>query len=126
MNKKKLLVSLLAVIVIGAGLYGLSLPAKNNPQGSKSNIAVKGEQTIKYEGRDGVDVLTLLKENAKVEAQDFGEDLGAFVTSVNDVASTTDHFWFYYVNGKEGEISASKYITKTGDKIEWKFEEMKY
>jgi hypothetical protein len=46
------------------------------------------------------------------------------VTSINGIANGDgNRFWFYYVNGQPGQISASDYETTTGDRIEWLFAE---
>ncbi|TSC92177.1 MAG: hypothetical protein CEN91_545 [Candidatus Berkelbacteria bacterium Licking1014_85] len=124
MQKNKLTLSLAVIIVIGAGLYALMLPAKNNPS-SRTNpkvAEVKKASIVSYSGKDGVDAFTLLKENATVESQDFGADLGVFVTAINGVDSNNDSYWIMYVNGVQANESASKYITKNSDKIEWRFE----
>ena len=78
-------------------------------------------KTISYEGVEGKNAIELLKENHQVDAQI--SDLGAFVSSIDGTQNSSDTFWMFYVNGKLSEVSADQYTTKTGDKIEWKYEQ---
>jgi hypothetical protein len=45
------------------------------------------------------------------------------VDSINGTTSGTGgKYWSFYVNGQQASIGAGAYTTKTGDKIEWKFQ----
>jgi len=46
----------------------------------------------------------------------------SFVEEVRDRISNNDKAWIYYVNGKSGEIASDKYILKTGDQVEWRYQ----
>lgn len=72
-----------------------------------------------YTGREGVDALTLLKEETTVEQNDSG-----LVTSINDRKADEKkrEFWSFYVNGKMAPVGPAEYITKDTDSIEWKIE----
>jgi len=53
-------------------------------------------------------VMSILKENAKVETA-YG---GGFVASINSVSQDKDSSWFYYVNGILGQVGALNYNLK--------------
>ena len=115
----------LALIVIG-GYYLMQPALKNENSRRNQNISNSQVESIKYDGRDGIDVLTLLREKATIETQDFGEDLGEYVLSINGKGAQEDYFWVYYVNNKKADSAAPKNITKDGDKIEWKYEKFEF
>lgn len=72
---------------------------------------------ITYEGKEGVNALTLLRGKATVE------DEHGFVTSINGRKADESHeFWAFYVNGKQAEVGAGEYVTSDTDVIEWKIE----
>lgn len=127
MKNNKIFLPLTVLLLIIIGGYLLMQPALKN-ENSRYNKETSATQTdsISYEGRDGIDVLTLLKENAKIETQDFGSDLGEYVLSINSKGSENNYFWTYYVNNVKADSSASKYITKNNDKIEWKYEKFDF
>lgn len=45
--------------------------------------------------------------------------LGIFVEEINNKKEENGKYWIYYINDKEGDIGASKYILKKGDIINW-------
>lgn len=75
-------------------------------------------QDIHYQGKNGVDALTLLRQNTKEE------DKNGFVTSINGrQANEGKHeFWAFYVNGKFSDVGASDYKTHDTDFIEWRIQ----
>ncbi len=77
---------------------------------------------IQYPGKSGSSALNLLREKYRVETQSFAT--GEFVKSINGVAPDTNHYWAYFVNGQQSTVSASQYITKDGESIEWKLEQI--
>ncbi len=127
MKNNKLFMPIVVLTLIVIGGYYLMQPALNN-ENSRHNQKSSISQTnsVSYQGRDGIDVLTLLKENAKIETQDFGSDLGEYVLSINGKGSEDNYFWTYYVNNVKADLSASKNITKNSDKIEWKYEKFDF
>ncbi|KKP89188.1 MAG: hypothetical protein UR93_C0001G0020 [Berkelbacteria bacterium GW2011_GWA2_35_9] len=129
MKNNKLFLSLAVVILIVIGGYYLMQPAlkdqdsRYNKDATNTNSQI---ESISYDGRDGIDVLTLLREKAEIETQDFGEDLGEYVLSINGKGAQEDYFWVYYVNGVKSDSTASKNITKNSDKVEWKYEKFEF
>lgn len=71
---------------------------------------------------DGQTALDLLKESAQVEYQEF--DFGVMVSSINGVAADDKHYWALYVNDEYAIAGASETILKTGDTMQWKYEEI--
>ncbi|MBI4054418.1 MAG: DUF4430 domain-containing protein [Candidatus Doudnabacteria bacterium] len=90
--------------------------------------AVSPENTVKifsYQGIEGVDALTTLKELYQVETKDFGPGLGEFVQSINGVKPASNEFWAFYVNGESSNVGASSYVAQANDQIEWRMEKIK-
>lgn len=82
------------------------------------------EQVFFYEGVEGVDAMSLLKEKFEVETEDFGSGIGEFVSSIEGIAPARDEFWIFIVNGETSNVGASQYVTKIGDRLEWKLEKI--
>lgn len=125
---KKLLVSLAAAVIVvagGAGIYeavhDTSKPAPKTSQTAQTKKADSSD--ISYQGIEGQSALALLKQSYKVETKEYS-GLGEMVTSINGQAADSQHFWAFYVNGKQSQEGAGSYMTKTGDKIAWKLEKV--
>jgi hypothetical protein len=73
---------------------------------------------IAYEGEDGKTALELLKSRARVRT--ITSSLGELVEGINGVSSGDGHNLIYFVNGSMAKTGAGSYVTKTGDRIEWK------
>lgn len=120
MGKK--IVIILAAILGTAGVLGMMNPPAEEQQPivsvSPSAAQVQSE-TFTYEGREGVDALTILKEKTAVEQSSSG-----LVSSINGrkAEESKQEFWAFYVNGKMAEVGPAEYMTKDGDKVEWKIE----
>jgi len=77
--------------------------------------------------KDGSSVYDLMNQ-LKFEGLNFSateySSLGFFVTEINGVKENrkTGTYWTLYVNDKEAITGASQLILKTGDLIEWKYE----
>ncbi len=74
---------------------------------------------ISYQGVTGKTALDLLNSHVTVEQATSG-----LVTSINGrKADNNSHeYWAFYINGKLAQVGPAEYITKDGDKIEWKIE----
>jgi len=126
MKKTKFFV--LAAILLLAGSCNIfnQAPKDNQDQTAQQEEQMQAETNVfSYEGVEGVDALTLLKQSYAVETQDFGSGLGEFVKEINGVEPTDNQFWSLYVNGQQAQVGAASYITKAGDKVEWRLEEIK-
>lgn len=63
----------------------------------------------------------LQAQNRTVEVKD--SQYGTYVDSINGKKGGTDNkYWTFYVDGQMADQGAADYITKGGEKIEWKFE----
>lgn len=121
----KLIAGLLIIIVIGAAgwLMNKKKTASNSPDISTPTTQQNSESAqndiISYNGKDGIDALTILKENHTVESST--SEYGAFVNSIDGKAADSNTtFWAFYINGAMANQAADKTITKNTDKIEWK------
>lgn len=86
------------------------------------NVSEDGK-TVSYEGRQGQTALALLKTGAEVATSD--SDFGEFVTAINGVeAEASQEYWAFYVNGNLANEGAGTYQTQTGDRIEWRLENL--
>ena len=75
---------------------------------------------ISYQGKDGVDALTLLKSHAAVQVKHYS--FGDLVTAINGVAGNGPKYWTFYINGKEAAVGASAYVTKADDTLMWRLQ----
>ncbi|MDQ3011029.1 MAG: DUF4430 domain-containing protein [Acidobacteriota bacterium] len=73
---------------------------------------------ITYEGEDGKTALELLKAHARVRSAT--SQLGELVEEINGVANANGYYLLYFVNAAMVKTGAAQYVTKKGDKIEWK------
>ena len=74
--------------------------------------------TLTYQGKDGVTALTLLQQNATIVMSGTGEM--AFVTSIDGVtANSSNQYWQLFVNGTSASVGAGSLVTKSTDTIKW-------
>ena len=80
-----------------------------------------GGVIIAYDGEDGKTALELLKLHAHVVTTN-ASGLGELVVTINGIGARNNNGFnlIYYVNGSMPKTGAGNYITKNGDKIEWK------
>lgn len=83
-----------------------------------------GRSAETLELKAGQTALDLLKASHTIETKTFS-GIGEYVTTIDGKKEDSKHFWALYVNGKQSQVGASDYKVKAGDKIEWKFEEIK-
>lgn len=130
MTAKKLEIFIIvAIIAIFGIIYALIRP----PVVMEQNSGLTGitadqnqaaETTVTYRGVEGKTALELLRSLHSTETQEFS-GLGEFVTSIDGVSPASNQFWAFYVDGAQAQVGASDYVTKDGEKIEWKLEEIK-
>lgn len=105
---------------IGLGAF-LSQRKQSASEEKKASIVseIKTADSFSYKGEEGKDALTLLKGETNVEQNSSG-----LVVSINgQKADDKKHeFWAFYVNGKMAEVGPAEYVTKDGEKVEWKIE----
>lgn len=131
MGPKKLLLVIAALVVVLGGGTAVVLTQRGDDkktepttsqQPATQPAAQQTERYVTYNGEEGKTALELLKKaNATVVTKD--SSYGPYVDSINGVVGGTEgKYWAFYVNGKLASVGADAYKTKTGDKIEWKFE----
>lgn len=113
---------IVVLVFVGNIAFGLFLQSKKHqePIVVVPTVTQAQAQTISYQGIEGKDALTLLKEKATVE-----QDKSGMVAAINSIKAdpATKEYWAFYVNGKLAPIGPSDYKTKDGDRIEWKIEQ---
>ena len=116
-------IGIILIFLAAVGIWYFSVP--NSRVEEHAEVTKEAQnQEISYEGREGVDAMSLLRENYNIETEEFGGGLGEFVTSIEGIGPASDEFWGFFVNGETANVGASTYITKDGDIIEWKIEEI--
>lgn len=94
-------------------------PSSSENTPTPTSIASQSAQSITYQGKEGVDALTLLEEEWEVERTSAG-----FVTAINGrkADDAKKEYWSFYVNGEPSQVGAAEYQTKNTDTIEWRIE----
>lgn len=112
-----LLSGFLFIIILGAVIY--SIPARKTALLPTPTPQVIKTTVVTYQGKAGVDALTLLKEQATVML-----DRSGMVSTINgrSAEGTNREFWSFYINGKSAEVGPAAYITKDEDRLEWKID----
>jgi len=109
-----------------AGALVATLAAGCSITNTKKQDTGQNTQTsnITYQGQQGKTALDLLKSKypGQVQTQTFSS--GEFVKSINGITPDKEHYWSFFVNGKESTVGASQYVTKDGDSIEWKLQQI--
>jgi len=91
----------------------------NAPKAAPAAKSAREERlVIAYEGEEGKTALELLKSRASVRTS--SSQLGELVEEINGVRSDNGSYLIYYINGSMAKTGAGNYLTKTGDRIEWK------
>lgn len=122
---QKLLLLFLVLTFISAGCLGQPRTGKEGKIYQNAEKQLQNTQSVKYEGETGRTALEILKERYTVETKEFS-GIGEYVTSINGKKEDAGkNFWAFYVNGKQSQVGASQYPTKTGEVIEWKLELIK-
>lgn len=109
-------VVVVSAIILAFGLWVI-VPDRTAAPADSAQTQVS---SFSYEGVEGKDALTLLKETHQVETQT--SSFGEFVVSINGVTPNDSQFWGFYVNDQLADVGAGSYITKTGDVITWKLD----
>lgn len=126
MNKIKTRVATggIAAAILTMGVVTLVL--LNQPKAPVTQ-AVQGAQAsqqqsdthVSFVATKGTNVLDQLKEHATVTTKD--SQYGPFVDAING-KKEDGKFWSFYVDGHMAQVGAAEYVTRGGEKIEWKLE----
>lgn len=101
----------------------INQPAKAPEQQSAAPKSQVEQQTklVIFTAESGKNVLEQLQAHATVVTKD--SQYGPYVDSINGVkGGTDDKYWSFYVDGQLAQKGAAEYVTKGGEKVEWKFE----
>jgi hypothetical protein len=80
----------------------------------------KEARTAKIEYKNGETALAVISRVANVKTKKVGEYL--FITSIDGVASTPQKMgWFYLVDGKNADKTASTTILKDAKSMKWEY-----
>ena len=75
--------------------------------------------TIELQGGDSLTVLEVLMQTHEVDY--INTAAGVFVRGIDSVDSSDRFFWLYSVNDDMPQVSADRYITRSGDVVKWHF-----
>lgn len=120
MRQKRIAFGVLTGLVVALGVVTYTA-ATNVETQTAPKMTLSSEETTEftYVATADSSVLEQLEQIADVETQQ--SDFGVFVDSINGTKGGTDgKYWLYFVDGTSATISADSYITKGGEKIEWK------
>ena len=109
----------LVVIVILAVGYVTNLKEEAGRSNEEYKQELVEDKVFEYKGKEGVDALTLLKEEREVGLDDVG-----MVVSIDGIKADSDkrEFWGFYVNNQMAQMGAADYQSKDTDVIEWRIE----
>jgi len=128
---KKIVVSMLFVLLVGITGYFQFFPKKEVPKKLNTRPTLSIKQIIRIdsdvsEKREYITVgstaLQALYKTHKIQSKGLGTN--AFITSIDGRTASDEkrEFWAFYVNGKQAEVGAGTYVVKNNDTIEWKIE----
>jgi hypothetical protein len=118
MNSKR--IPLLALMIVAAALtFSGGCPRRTAVPAPNADAPSREERLIlAYAGEEGRTALELLKSRARVRTST--SDLGELVEEINGVRSGEGYNLIYFVNGAMAKTGAGNYVTRTGERIEWK------
>lgn len=136
-RKSKITLAIISVVVLLLGGVGaffalqLTQPqdsqntGNTQSQSQSQNKPEKPRETyVTYSGLEGKTALELLLSHELVETKVYS-GIGEMVVSINGTkAADSAEFWAFYVDGKKAQVGADQYVTKGGEKIEWKLEKI--
>jgi hypothetical protein len=99
----------LVLLMVGCTHPKVSTPAP---------VVVNERLVIAYNGEEGKTALEILKSRAQVRTST--SSLGELVEEINGVKGNDHEHLLFFVNGQMSKVGAGGYVTKAGDRIEWK------
>ena len=118
MNSSK--ISTLALMIVAVALTLAGGCARRTAVATpKAETSSREERLLlSYAGEEGRTALELLKARARVRTST--SDLGELVEEINGVRTGEGYSLIYFVNGAMAKTGAGNYVTRTGDRIEWR------
>ena len=123
-KSKYIFLAILSVGFLSSSCLGVPRGGQTTNIYQKEVKVLAPAQTVSYEGTEGKTALQGLKDLYTVQTKEY-LGIGEFVESISGIKPDSKHFWAFYVNGQQSQVGASSYQMKSGDKIEWKLEEIK-
>jgi hypothetical protein len=116
---KIILIGIAVALAIGGGTWAY---VANSPSHKTHAVVNEQHQTMQlsYRGHDGQNALDLLKKHAAVETKHYS--FGDQVIAINSTTGNGPKYWTLYVNGKQSQVGAGVYVTKSSDDITWKLQ----
>ncbi|MBU7032061.1 MAG: DUF4430 domain-containing protein [Theionarchaea archaeon] len=120
MNREKLGITLIIIVGIALGMYGITTLQKNEGEVT-ARLIIENEEICDYEATipAGSTVVDLMKACGVSFI-----DEGGFITTIQGVSQDegTQTYWIYYVNGEMAAVGARDYIIQDGDEVTWRLE----
>lgn len=118
-TKSKLISIAVVLFLVGGTAVGLVQSHNTKP---KAITTTQNTQTtyVEYDGVAGQNALDLLKKYESIQTKHYS--FGDQVTAINGTQGNGPKYWSFYINGKLADVGAGSYVTKTGDRIEWKLQ----
>ena len=133
MTKARLLVATIAGFVGISGIAFYTAQQYRQPSNTSaaqvrsllktpSSLQISNDKkSVSFAGQDGKTALALLRAGAQVKTEQ--SSFGEFVTAINGVeADGITQLWAFYVNDQLADDAAETYITKAGERIEFRVE----
>lgn len=123
MKQKRIVAGVILVLALIGASGGLWVRQHQQPVAPARPVATQQAPATyhSYMGVEGKTALSLLKSKAAVITKE--STYGPFVESIGGLAGGANgKYWLFYVNGAQAAVGADSYVTKAGDKIEWKLE----
>ena len=117
---KKVIIAVAVVLAIGGGITGAVIANSSSHKVGVTKNAQNQITYISYHGVEGQTALALLKKHAAVGVKHYS--FGDLVTSINGTPGSGPKYWTFYINGKESQVGASTYQTKSSDTLSWKLQ----
>ena len=126
--------ALIALVLLGISLFA----TKDKAQAPEEVALTRGTIVIDFKGSPATrapatatfgvqqsqpawDVVRQTIGENNLTYDDFGGNLGVFITGFYGVKAEGNHFWEFSVNGKASEVGVSSYMVKDGDKLEFRY-----
>lgn len=118
--RRFLLPVVLSLVLLGAGCsltQTVNVNTTSNQNVNSTSTTNTGARSVSYAGQTGKNALELLQSKHQVDVSSQG-----FVNAIDGVKPGDHEYWSFYVNGKQADVGAKDYQTKTSDTIAWKLE----
>ena len=125
-NFNILLIILISFLIISCG-------QKSGNDGKNPDLTIENKTdqpepkdsiVIELIGIDSLSVFDLLRADHKVVSKSSIQ--GIFVTGIDGIDNTRDHFWLYSVNDSMGAVAADRYIIGESDRVRWHYRKLSH